>query len=176
MSAERRVLVSLTSVLLAACATNHAPRGFLLDTREAQSQAVGGWIEVRSGSEPGAGEVMGELLAATADSLWIMTSARPVVLATAEVTSGRLVGYDAHYGQLATATVLGVLSTISNGAFLVFTAPMWLIGGTLAAASQSRVSLEELPAARWTDLARFARYPQGIPASVDLEALRPLRR
>jgi len=176
MSAELRAFVPLAWVLLAACTAHRAPRGFLPDTREAQTQASGGWIEVRYRPAQGGGEVMGELLAATADSLWVMTPSRPVVMATADIAAGRLVGYDAGAGTVALATLIGTLATVSNGAFLVFTAPMWIIGGSMAASSQSKVPLEELPALRWTDLAAFARFPQGIPPSVDLQGLRPVRR
>lgn len=176
MSAELRALAPLAGVLLAACTTHHAPRGFLPDTREAQTQAAGGWIEVRYRPGRGDGELMGELLAATADSLWIMGSSRATVIATADVASGRLVGYDARPGTVAVATLVGTLATISNGAFLVFTAPMWIIGGSIATASQGKAALEELPALRWTDIAAFARFPQGIPPSVDLSEIRPIRR
>jgi hypothetical protein len=176
MSAESRALLPLTCVLLAACVTHRAPRGFLPDTREAQTQAGGGWIEVSYRAAQGGGQVVGELLAATADSVWVMTTVRPTVIATADVVSGRLVGYDARPRTVAVATLVGALATASNGAFLVFTAPMWIIGGSLATSSQSKVALEELPTVRWTDLAPFARFPQGIPPSLDLEELRPLRR
>jgi hypothetical protein len=81
----------------------------------------------------------GELIAASADSLWVMSEATVVVVPVTAVASGQLAGYDPESGQVGGAVALGAISTISNGAFLILTAPMWLIGGSIAANSQGKL-------------------------------------
>jgi len=78
--------------------------------------------------------------------------------------------------RVAVGTVLGLLSTVSNGWFLIVTGPMWLIGGSIAASGQRRVPIESVPTVRWTDVAAFARFPQGILPGVELNALQPVSR
>lgn len=170
-----------TVVLLAswfgmACAGHSAPPGFLPNKVEAQRQAFGGWVDLVFVGEPEDGNIAGELIAASADSLWVMSRSMVVVVPVEAVASGQLAGYDSESGQVGGATALGVISTIANGAFLVFTAPMWLIGGSIAANSQGKVGLEDLPPMQWAELGRFARFPQGVPDSLDLAELRPRTR
>jgi hypothetical protein len=159
-----------------ACAGHSAPEGFLPNTVEAQGQAFGGWADLvlLSGQEDR--RLAGELIAASADSLWVMSGATVVVVPVTAVASGQLAGYDPESGQVGGAVALGAISTISNGAFLILTAPMWLIGGSIAANSQGKLGLEDLPPMQWAELGRFARFPQGIPASLDRRTLRPRTR
>ena len=159
-----------------ACAGHKAPPGFLPNKVEAQRQAFGGWVDLMLVGEQEDGNVAGELIAATADSLWVMSGSMVVAVPVTAVASGQLAGYDSESGQVAGATALGAISTIANGAFLVFTAPMWLIGGGMAANSQGKVGLEDLPPMQWAELGKFARFPQGIPDSMDLGELRPRTR
>jgi hypothetical protein len=159
-----------------ACARHSAPPDFLPNKVEVQEQSFGGWVDLVLRSEQEDRSVAGELIAATADSLWVMSGSTVVVVPVTSVASGQLAGYDSESGQVVGAVALGAISTISNGFFLVFTAPMWLIGGSIAANSQGKVGLEDLPPMQWAELARFARFPQGIPASLDLRELRPRAR
>jgi hypothetical protein len=118
----------------------------------------------------------GELIAVTQDSVWILRSSEAVVLPTAQIVEGKLTGYDSRHGEVAAATAGGALLTVSNGAFLLLTGPMWLIGGSIAAGSQSRVAMDDVPPAAWVDLAEFARFPQGMPPEMELAALMPIQR
>jgi hypothetical protein len=166
----------LASWMGVACAGHSAPDGFLPNKVEAQNQAFGGWVDLTFLSEQADRNLAGELIAVTEDSLWVMDGSMVVAVPVTSVASGELAGYDSESGQVGGAVALGVISTISNGFFLVFTAPMWLIGGSMAANSQGKVGLDDLPPMRWADLAKFARFPQGIPASLDLRHLRPRTR
>lgn len=177
MSAIRPWLAAgLTVLCVTACSAHTAPEGFLPTTIEAQRRAQGGWLEVRYRSTDGLERMAGELLAVTEDSVWVMQSSRPVVIPTGQVVEGQLTGYDSKHGEVSGATVLGVLSTVSNGAFLLLTAPMWLIGGSASAGGQSRVAMDEVPPVRWHALAAFARFPQGLPPGIALQSLRPIAR
>ena len=151
-----------------ACAGNTAPAGFLLAPVKAQADAYGGWIELRLGNQRNEGE----LLAATADSVWVLTRQGGVVIPTALVTQGKLTAYQGANSAVPGWTALGVLSTASNGLLLGITAPLWIITGTIAGSNDSRDPVRQVPPLAWADLAAFARFPQGM-AGVRLEDLQP---
>ena len=159
---------------LVACAGNTAPAGFLVTPRRAQTEAYGGWAEL---VVSGGARVDGELIAVTADSVWVLGTAS-VVVPVANVRQGKLTTVQSEVGNVAGATGLGVVSTISNGILLVFTMPLWIIVGTAAGSSQSYAPERRVPPLHWAELNGFARFPQGLPDGVSLASLRakPRRR
>jgi len=159
---------------LVACAGNTAPAGFLVPPRLAQTEAYGGWVEMLV---TGGARVDGELIAVTADSVWVLGTAS-VVVPVANVRQGKLTTVESQVGNVAGATGLGVVSTISNGILLVFTMPLWIIVGTAAGSSQSYAPERRVPPLHWAELNGFARFPQGLPDGVSLASLRakPRRR
>ena len=159
---------------LVACAGNTAPAGFLVTPRLAQTEAYGGWVELLV---TGGARVDGELIAVTADSVWVLGTAS-VVVPVANVRQGKLTTVQSEVGNVAGATGLGVVSTISNGILLVFTMPLWIIVGTAAGSSQSYAPERRVPPLHWAELNGFARFPQGLPDGVSLASLRakPRRR
>lgn len=159
----------------AACASNSAPRGWLPKPGEAQVIAYGGWIELTYEENDGRRRAHGELIAVTADSVWVLEERGGLVIPTAAVRTGKLTAYAAQTGNVAAWTVVGTLATISNGAFLIFTAPMWIIGGTLVTGNESRAPERKHPPLTWVGLAPYARFPQGMPAGVELTALQSKR-
>lgn len=150
----------LALLLACACATNPAPDDFLPDAKAARTAVHGGWVILRL---PGGITATGELLAVSADSIWLGDFAAPRVLAHAQIADGRLYAYDSEAGHVMGLALLGTVSTIGNGMLLILTAPMWLIGGGIASSAQSRVPIYRVPPHEWHDLARFARFPQGMP-------------
>ena len=162
-------------VVLVACGGNPAPSGFAPAPEEAVRDVYGGWIQVTI--PVGRRETMlsGELLAARTDTLWILpdTGHGAVAVATSAVKSGQLVAYRSDGGKVSGLTALGVLSTISNGAFLILTAPAWLITGAVAGSSEYSAQLRKVPRLEWTDLAAYARFPAGLPPGIDLAEIRP---
>lgn len=157
----------------AACAHNPAPRGWLPRPVEAQTSAYGGWIELTYREDGARRHTEGELIAVTADSVWVLTGTQGAVISTSAIEQGKLAAYAAETGTMQTWALLGTLATISNGAFLVFTAPMWLIGGSLTVGSESRSAERKHPPLEWLGLAPYARFPQGMPEGVELRALHP---
>lgn len=166
-----RPAAALAVALVAACASHTAPRGFLPDAEEAQTDAYGGWIDLQMRTADGVENVAGELIAVSADSVWVLNGTGGVVLPIAAIVGGQLVGWDSKSGNVGAYTALGTLSTISNGILLIFTAPMWVIGGSFAAASQSRHPIQRLLPADWMRWRPFARFPQGIPRGVAFREL-----
>lgn len=175
MSAGSRARWAELAVMAAcaACAGPAAPKDWLPAPRDAQTSAYGGWIEVsyRDGEERR--RAVGELIAAGEDSLWILADSQAVVIPTPAAETGRLWVYAPQSGNLEAWTVGGVLSTISNGLVLVFTAPMWIVGGTIASGSEKRAAQRRGPPLSWAELAGYARFPQGLPDGIQVADLRP---
>jgi len=174
MSITRGVVLTLL-LLAVACAYNPAPEGFLPAPSEAAHDVYGAWIEL---SVPVVGRrdttIAGELIAASADTVWILPdSSRVAAVPTFSVRNGQVTRYRSGAGAVAGLTALGILSTLSNGAFLLFTAPAWLITGVVASSNESRAPLRAVPPLAWADLAAYARFPQGLPPGIDLGEIRP---
>ena len=159
--------------LLIGCARNTAPNGWLPDPRAAGASAYGGWIELEYVEGKQSRFVDGELIAVTADSVWVLGRRTRAVVPFPAVAQGKLTAYDAHTETLTLWRLVGTLSTLSNGYFSVFTGPMWIIGGSLAGGAQSRAPERKSPPLGSQGLAAFARFPQGLPAEVDFGALEP---
>jgi hypothetical protein len=160
------------AIVSAACASNTAPRDWLPTPTQAQTAAYGGWIELTY-DQPEERRTDGELIAVSAESVWVLSGSQGLVIPTAAVKRGKLTAYAAQKGGLTTWAALGTLATISNGLALVFTAPMWLIGGPLAVGAESRAPERKSPPLTWVQLAPFARFPQGMPQGIEITALQP---
>jgi hypothetical protein len=132
----------------------------------------GGWIRVErlvaSGPEPGDGfQTEGELIAVDQTAFHVLTRSGFESVPRASVRRITLTGYGNRARALALWSVIGGASTLSHGFYLLFTAPTWAIGGTIA-------SLKEKHASIWHDedvAFRFARFPQGLPPGFDPNTL-----
>ncbi len=168
------------AAMLAACATTSAPPNFLPEPEMAGREVRGGWLELRL-TDAGGGELRlaGELLAITADSVWL--TSRPDSLAAANsgyviarraVTSAKLTWWsaDTGAGNLGWLTFAGTLSTISNGLLLILSAPTWVLTGSIASATYTfapRTGLDQPPSPEAPDLRSLSRFPAGMPAGLD---------
>ena len=159
--------LSLLVLATAGCASTGAPRDFLPDATEAQTDAFGSWLDVVIAGDAGPEVVEGELIAIDDEVTWVLTASGIRSFASSAMVEGQLAAYDPRSGTVAGNAALGVVSTISNGVLLVFTAPMWIIGGTAAAASQSRAPLHDVREVTPASLAPFARFPRGMPPGLD---------
>jgi hypothetical protein len=161
-------------LLVAGCAINPAPHGFLPSPAEATADVYGGWIELTMVAGKHDSTVGGELIAVRDDSVWVLPDGGHVaVIATGAVKQGRLVRYRSDAGAVAGFTALGVVSTASNGALLIITAPLWIITGVVASSNEAAAPLRRVPPLAWRDLAAYARFPQGLPPGIDLGEIRP---
>lgn len=69
----------------------------------------------------------------------------------------------------------GTISTISNGYYLIFTAPFWLLTGipaTVGESSRDRYDEENPDSSFWISIQKFARFPQGLPEDIVLKNLK----
>jgi len=159
--------VFLVSLLALGCATTSAPRGYLTGASDLPTDVYGGWIELTcSAAAKTAVPVSGELIAVGRDSVYVVNDSLRAI-ALADVTSGRLARYGSDATAMGVLVFFGTLSTISNGIWLGFTAPMWIIGGSSAVAIRRYEPMVDYPQDGWGYLARYARYPQGMPPGLD---------
>lgn len=174
---RRRLIEALFLVPIAGCASNTAPAHFLPAPLQSQRESFGGWIELEvTDSGKRQHRVEGELLAVSATEVWVLGDSGGVVVLTGMVKAGQLTGYRSSAGAISGYSALGTLSTISNGVLLIFTAPMWIIGGSIAAGSESRQPVRKVPPLKWPQLREWARFPQGMPEGLDPGSLRPKPR
>lgn len=158
------------AALATACVANRDPRQPTL--AKMQTEGVGGWIVATSRA---GWQVHGELISATREYIHILRVGQPgtglVYLRTADVARAQVYTYVSE-GGLAPLGLVGTLSTISHGFFLILSAPIWLLSTSIAVAAESHhVELDYPEDESLEELARWARFPQGIPPNVDEEAL-----
>lgn len=156
------LLMVPVALLIAGCATmnRQIPDRWLEDPKRAGPEPYGGWVEMMAGDTV----LAGELIAVTADTIYFADAAFRSV-AVADISRARLVTYGAE--SLAGTVFLGTLSTLANGWLLIFTAPTWIIGGTIAASRRSYEPLVDYPDQPLTKFRPFSRYPAGLPGGLD---------
>jgi hypothetical protein len=173
VDARRFVLPLFVAVTwLPGCAGNPAPREWRPPAAAAQRSSRGSWIIIEAVTAPGAKSsrrplAEGELIAIDETAFHVLTTAGLQSVPRASAHRITLVGYGTPAGALAGWAVAGGISTLSQGGFLLLTAPMWAIGGIVATQTEKHAGI-------WHDDAlarRFARFPQGLPPGFDLKSL-----
>lgn len=155
---------------LSACATVKAPNGQVPRRQDLVSDAFGGWMLLTLTSQQ---NVEGELLALTADSIHVINSAL-FSFAKKDIAAGRLIMYNTDTGRFGRWATAGAFGSITNGWFLVFTMPLWIITGVATSSSEAnRINYLDYPQTDWNYLNRYARFPQGFPAGLNRKDLQP---
>ena len=168
---SRRVLAALLAASVAGCSSNPAPKGWLPPAAKAQAQGYGGWISLTAKKAEPAAHVEGELIAVSDDRVYVLTDSGLVDVPRESVAKAVLAAYATGEGELAGWSALGTLSTLSHGAYLLITAPIWIIAGITAAAGESRAGLLRYPEKPLASFRPYARFPQGLPAGFEASAL-----
>jgi hypothetical protein len=173
---RRRVTrqLSLAAVVvgtLGGCRASHAPRWAVPATAEVATRVEGSWaiITTTAGDRPA-----GELIAAHADTLFLLVGDSLSATPVATVRTVELSRYRSNAGQLVLWTLLGTLSTVSHGFYLLLTAPVWLITGAVTAIGDTQSATLETRNPGL--LAPWARFPAGLPPSIDRTQLRSVAR
>jgi len=157
----------LLALFFFSCATTQAPRGWLASSDKTQTDVYGGWFEIKySSASKVKAPTVGELIAISEDSIFIADQTFHAI-ARNDIKSARLVIYKSNSEGMGGLVALGTVSTISNGFFLIFTAPMWIIGGSIAAGARSYEPIVDYPKKELSSFMPFARYPQGLPLGID---------
>jgi len=158
-----KVSVLLMSCLFLSCAATHAPRGWLERPNDSQTDTFGGWLNLETKTKR---KLAGELIAISNDSIFVVTETFDAVALT-EIESARLVAYKSNIEDMSGLVAAGTLSTVTNGLLLVGTAPMWILGGSIATGIRSHEPIIDYPRKELSRFAPFARYPQGLPPGID---------
>jgi len=161
---------------LSGCVGTSAPREWLPSVQDARSEAFGAWTELNiKESEEQKYQVRGELIAVHDDSIFVWGPEGLAAFGRDHVTRVKLTTYRPTHNGMAMWTLLGSLSTISHGVGLAISFPVWVIGGSVATASVSGEPDETCPESVikqsghpcWEKLSKFARFPQGLPPTLD---------
>ena len=166
------ISVLLLSIFIFGCATTKVPKNWSSEPYEMATSTYGGWVNVECSSENDKKVRMaGELIAVGNDSIFVADSLFHSI-ARKDITKARLVCYNSNSGEMSGLVILGTVSTISNGLFLIFTMPMWLIGGTIAGSTQSYIPIIDYPDEDFKEFSKFSRFPQGLPEKINRRRIR----
>ncbi len=159
----------LLAALMGACVDNPDPRHPSIERMERQGYGSFITITTLSGQE-----VSGELISVERSVIRVLrfgagTGALTWVAST-DVKSADVYEYEAE-GGFAGWTLLGTLSTVTHGFFLILSGPVWILTGSIAASVESRHIVLSYPEHGWGEIVQWSRFPQGLPPGVDEEAL-----
>lgn len=159
-------LAATALVLGAGCGTiSPAPPGWRRGPAAVQRSPLGSWANVTLAS---GAIVSGEIIAADADAVYLGAAPRLLTVPGRCVRSMRIGFYETETGGIATWALVGTLSTITHGFFLVMSAPLWIADGVVSTAVAERKGHLTLHFERGGPLASagtWARFPQGLPST-----------
>jgi hypothetical protein len=175
---SRRVLALLSAAVLLAgafgsCATV-VPNRLRPEGEAAVRSGLGAQMYVRLHN----GDVIqGELIAISPQTVWVLGDGL-VTIPTSSIQAATAGVFKTDQDAYVAWTVLGALSTLSHGVFLVFSLPVWLLAGFPMASYELRRGEVDGWATGVDSFRPYARFPQGMPAgleAVDLRGIRPPR-
>lgn len=171
----RVIFMLVTLIYISGCASTTAPQGWLPSPPVAQHEGFGGWISVGYHTGDLKRTVHGELIAIHPNQVFILTAQELTSISIDSIYDMKLTAYNAEHGQLTGWTCLGILSTISHGAFLILSAPTWIIGGSCVTGTRSREPQITYPTRSLEAFRAYARFPQGLLEDIDRQSLKPKR-
>jgi hypothetical protein len=108
--------------------------------------------------------VKGELLAADGNVIYLRTHRSDTArLSLSSVHHVVLQLYPSADEEAEGLGILGGLSTLTHGVYLLFTAPFWIITTAVASNTLSETSRGVIEPRAFSDLYAYARFPQGLP-------------
>ena len=175
----RERAAGLLLLTLGSCASNPTPSDRRVTQEEAISSGKGAYAFVRYVKR---GSVDGELIATANARVTLLTDLGHLVdVPYGEIRELTLGVHDNNFAGMVLWGVTGSLSTISHGAFLVFTLPVWLITSISAGSAESYRGLFICSESSRGErgmlegclrvAASYARFPQGLPPGVGSEQL-----
>jgi len=183
MFTHKNILYSsllILSMLTAGCATTYAPDNWLPETDKVPQSNYGGWITliVNESNDESDEKVMqygGEFIAVDTVNIYVLYDSLYVIPKEKIINS--IIELDQKStGAYGAWVAGGSLATISNGAFLVITFPLWMVAGIPATSGESfrdRYEQENPDEYYWDDVRKFSRFPQRVDG-IDLSDLQPI--
>lgn len=162
-------------IIIAGCAHSYAPKRWLPDTRQIQTEAYGGWLTIEYKSQNKKAEtIKGEYIASDSTKVYILFDSLSIIPKDI-IKSAVLEIDDKNTGPYSGWTTLGSVSTLSHGKFLIFTFPIWIATGVSASSGESfrdRYAEDNPADAYWNKIIKFSRFPQGLPENLNLKTLK----
>ena len=172
-------LVAFSFCLIIGCATTYAPEAYLPDTDDVQTETYGGWITLVTmpdslSSEEKWMQYSGEFISLDEENVYLLYDSL-YRIPKIKIYSSIIELDEKNSTEYGLWTAGGTAATISNGWFLILTAPLWLLGGIPATVGESvrdRYETEYPDSVYWMNVQKFARFPQGLPENVQLKELK----
>jgi hypothetical protein len=162
-------VLAVAGVLSGSCAGWRVPNNERAVQEEAVTGGKGARAYLRLSSGAGA---RGELISAQGVYVWLLRDDGRLVSYPVESVRGASLGvFQTRETELTAWTIVGSLSTISHGAFLIFSLPLWLLVGIPSSYTESRRGFIEYPSDSWEVLRRYARFPQGMTERMKVRLL-----
>lgn len=176
------LLLQACLLILSGCSVLQIPGSYRYGRRALRTEITGSWTKVRLNSYNSIGTeqvISGELIAIHSDTMYILTATRLESILTINISDAVLFKYRNQFGLFATLTGLlylpDIVAAIGIGepAFLLLGVPWLVTGGIITIAEATNHSnLFHYPADnRLTELRKYARYPQGMPAGIEKSKL-----
>ncbi len=173
-------------VLLSSCAAYRAPAGWLPDRDHVGAEAFGGWIYIEEGPTQHSAIVQGEFIGIRDSALYVLSRDGMVRAPFDQVRYAQLRIHDVNSGGFVAWAMLGTVSALfTHGWYAGASLPVWIaawIGAPIAESASGEYKLDlrdqepslntQQDVELWTyRCAIYSRFPQGIPASVNLNRL-----
>jgi hypothetical protein len=167
----------LLAFVASGCATSRAPDDWLPPAEELERQTYGAWLYLEYTENSQFVTAEGEFIAAQDSVVYLLPLAESFKKVTMkDITLAVLDVHEKETGKFAGWTVAGSLSTLTHGLGLMLSLPVWIVTGTISTVAVSHLGSEDQDYPNplwWAGVSRYARFPQGLPASIDLQSLRP---
>ena len=173
-------LVVLAVLSVGCNSTTEIPSGYLKNPRDIETMTTGFWIYINQNDKNNGvltGEISGELIAAEPDTFFILTRNTLVSIPVNEIKNAKLMLFKDQTGKYILATALGLVPNIAgaliNGeaAFLAMGIPFAIIGSVTSAIESTANKLIYPGKIKISDFHKYARFPQGRPVGIKLDAL-----
>ena len=173
------VLGFILSLIILGCATSYAPADYLPETDDVPKNIFGGWLTLITEPDPLVQDsksmmFSGEFIAVDDSVVYLLYDSLYQI--PRRIISESILELDQKNTTAYGLWVMGgSLLTISNGAYAVFTLPLWLAAGIPTATGEStrdRYEMQYPDELYWSDVNKFARFPQGVE-DIDLSKIKP---
>lgn len=167
----KQIYIFSLLILFSGCFTSNAPKYWLPRIDQVQQNALGAWIELRERDPMRDQQIEGEFLSVENNSVYVLTMSGMRAIYIPSIDDAKIFLWDYHSGN-AIWTLLGTLSTLTHGFWLLITAPVWIITGSIVSINESRAPTYSYPQYHWDELKQYARFPQGLPKQLDRSAMK----
>jgi hypothetical protein len=168
-------------VLLTGCAAPAGvPSNYLVNPKDVSCITTGNWICIKQNTNIkaiAASNISGELISVQSDTFYILTQNSLVEIPKDKITSATLYLFKNQSRKYMMATGIGLLPNIIGAislgqpGFLALGIPFALVGIITATIENSSGELKFPQKTSLNELAKFSRFPSGIPPEIELDKL-----